>query len=180
MTSKTVGVVLLSHGIVSFGAEARESYERMIELVSMAEEYLQKKKAWHLPLSAGSKTSVKREEIASLRRAISEQAGFPVVLKTNDSEKFRAFARRPDVGKISQHGPATPDHLLFTKPTPMIGRDVAEYARRYEAYFNRNAKQANEPKTMLDAAPRMVLDPQLGFAAAGPSRSESSGSGRLR
>jgi rhamnose utilization protein RhaD (predicted bifunctional aldolase and dehydrogenase) len=41
-------MVLVSHGIFSFGAEAKESYERMIELVSMAEEYLQKKKAWHL------------------------------------------------------------------------------------------------------------------------------------
>jgi NAD(P)-dependent dehydrogenase (short-subunit alcohol dehydrogenase family) len=167
MTSKTVGVVLLSHGIVSFGAEARESYERMIELVSMAEEYLEKKKAWHLPATRADSFSVKREEIASLRRAIAEQAGFPVVLKTNDSDKFRAFAQRPDVAKISQHGPATPDHLLFTKPTPMIGRDVAEYARRYRAYFEKHAPKAKEPKTMLDAAPRMVLDPQLGFAAAG-------------
>src|SRR5918999_5316252 len=39
-TDKTVGMVLLSHGIFTFGAEARESYERMIELVTMAEEYL--------------------------------------------------------------------------------------------------------------------------------------------
>ena len=44
--SKTVGMVLVSHGIFSFGADARESYERMIELVSMAEEYLKKKNAW--------------------------------------------------------------------------------------------------------------------------------------
>jgi NAD(P)-dependent dehydrogenase (short-subunit alcohol dehydrogenase family) len=96
-----------------------------------------------------------------------------VVLKTNDSEKFRAFAQRPDVEKISQQGPATPDHLLFTKPTPMIGRDVAEYARRYRMYFDRNAPKAREPKTMLDAAPRMVLDPQLGFAAAGRDAREA-------
>ena len=51
-TGKTVGMVLVSHGIFSFGADARESYERMIELVSVAEEYLQKKKAWHIVLPA--------------------------------------------------------------------------------------------------------------------------------
>ena len=45
------------------------------------------------------------------------------------AEKFRAFAQRPDVEKLSQKGPATPDHLLFTKPVPMIGRDAAAYAR---------------------------------------------------
>jgi rhamnose utilization protein RhaD (predicted bifunctional aldolase and dehydrogenase)/NAD(P)-dependent dehydrogenase (short-subunit alcohol dehydrogenase family) len=172
-TSKTIGVVLISHGIVSFGADARESYERMIELVSMAEDYLQKKKAWNIPLTAGKASPVKREEIASLRRAIAEQAGFPIVLRTNDSEKFRAFAQRADVEKISQHGPATPDHLLFTKPTPMLGRDVAEYARRYRAYFERHAPKAKEPKTMLDAAPRMVLDRELGFAAAGRDAREA-------
>jgi rhamnose utilization protein RhaD (predicted bifunctional aldolase and dehydrogenase)/NAD(P)-dependent dehydrogenase (short-subunit alcohol dehydrogenase family) len=169
--AKTIGAVLVSHGIVSFGAEARESYERMIELVSMAEEYLQKKKAWHVPAARAESDSVKREEIASLRRAISEQAGFPIVVKVNDSQKFRAFAQRPDVAKLSQHGPATPDHLLYTKPIPMLGRDAAAYARRYREYFERNAEA--EGKTMLDPAPRMVLDPQLGFAAAGRDAREA-------
>ena len=36
---------------------ASESYERMIELVSMAEEYLQKKKAWHVAFPANGKAS---------------------------------------------------------------------------------------------------------------------------
>jgi NAD(P)-dependent dehydrogenase (short-subunit alcohol dehydrogenase family) len=114
---------------------------------------------------------VKREEIASLRRAISEQAGFPVVVKINDNAKFCAFAQRPDVEKLSQRGPATPDHLLFTKPTPMLGRDAAAYARRYREYFERNA--GAEGKTMLDPAPRMMLDRSLGFAAAGRDAREA-------
>jgi rhamnose utilization protein RhaD (predicted bifunctional aldolase and dehydrogenase)/NAD(P)-dependent dehydrogenase (short-subunit alcohol dehydrogenase family) len=172
-TAKTIGMVLVSHGIFSFGAEAREAYERMIELVSMAEDYLQKKKAWHFDLRAGTAVAPKREEIASLRRAISEQAGIPIVLKVNGSEKFRAFAQRPDVEKLAQRGPATPDHLLFTKPFPMIGRDVAAYAQRYREYFERHAGKAKEPKSMLDPAPRMVLDPQLGFAAAGRDAREA-------
>src|SRR6185503_7965108 len=137
------------------------------------EDYLQKKKAWHFDLRAGNAVAAKREEIASLRRAISEQAGFPVVLKVNDSGKFRGFAQRPDVEKLAQQGPATPDHLLFTKPRPMIGRDVAAYARRYREYFERHAGKAKEPKSMLDPAPRMVLDPQLGFAAAGRDAREA-------
>ena len=36
----TVGMVLLNHGFFSFGETARESYERMIELVAKAEAYL--------------------------------------------------------------------------------------------------------------------------------------------
>jgi NAD(P)-dependent dehydrogenase (short-subunit alcohol dehydrogenase family) len=49
----------------------------------------------------------------------------------------------------------------------MMGRDVHDYARAYQAYFERNAPLAREAKTMLDAAPRMVLDDVLGFCAVG-------------
>ncbi|HSU62791.1 MAG TPA: bifunctional aldolase/short-chain dehydrogenase [Burkholderiales bacterium] len=162
-----IGMVLLSHGIFSFGAEARESYERMIELVSMAEEYLQRKKAWHFSFASAQPPAAKREDIASLRRAIADQAGFPMVLNVNDSEKFLGFARHPQIERLSQKGPATPDHVIRTKPLPMLGRDVTGYAKRYREYFERQAPRAKDKKTMLDTAPRMVLDPQLGFAAAG-------------
>ena len=166
-TGNCIGMVLLSHGIFSFGADARESYERMIGLVSLAEEYLQKHKAWHFGFSSAQLPAARREEIASLRRSIADQAGFPMVLKVNDSEKFLGFARHPQIERLSQKGPATPDHVIRTKPLPMLGRDVTGYAKKYREYFERQAPHAKDKKTMLDAAPRMVLDPQLGFAAAG-------------
>jgi NAD(P)-dependent dehydrogenase (short-subunit alcohol dehydrogenase family) len=170
---KTVGMVLLSHGIFSFAGDARESYELMIELVSMAEEYLQRKKAWHLASPLKGAPAFRREEIAQLRRAISDQAGLPMVLRVNDSGKFLGFAQRPDVEKLSQQGPATPDHVIRTKPFPMLGRDVSGYARRYREYFERLSAKAKEKKTMLDAAPRMALDAQLGFVAAGRSAKDA-------
>jgi rhamnose utilization protein RhaD (predicted bifunctional aldolase and dehydrogenase)/NAD(P)-dependent dehydrogenase (short-subunit alcohol dehydrogenase family) len=171
-TAKTVGIVLLSHGIVSFGADARESYERMIELVSRAEDYLARQNAWAVSSAPNALPCVDRLEIARLRRAISEKAEVPVVLKINDSPKFLGFAQRPDLERIAR-GPATPDHLLYTKPAPMLGRDVAAFAQSYRAYFERNAARAREPKTMFNAAPRAVLDPQFGFAAAGRDAREA-------
>jgi NAD(P)-dependent dehydrogenase (short-subunit alcohol dehydrogenase family) len=98
---------------------------------------------------------------------MSEQAGFPMLLRLNESEKFLGFAQRLDLEKLSQQGPATPDHVIRTKPFPMLGRDVGAYAKRYRDYFERFAAQAKEKKTMLDPAPRMALDPALGLAAAG-------------
>src|SRR5436189_165313 len=152
----SVGMVLLSHGIFSFGRDARESYERMIELVSMAEEYLQRKKAWHVAPPGARSASAKRDETAALRRSMSDQAGFPLLVRVNDSAKFLGFAQRADLEKLSQQGPATPDHVIRTKPFPMLGRDVSGYARRYRDYFERFAGKAKEKKTMLDAAPRMA------------------------
>jgi rhamnose utilization protein RhaD (predicted bifunctional aldolase and dehydrogenase)/NAD(P)-dependent dehydrogenase (short-subunit alcohol dehydrogenase family) len=163
---QTVGMVLLSHGIFSFGADARESYERMIRLVAMAEDYLASNRAWKVSLPAPNPPSATRESIARLRRRISDLAGTPLVLRVNDSPKFLAFAQHPDLGRISQRGPATPDHVIRTKPLPMLGFDLEAYARGYRSYFERHAAEAKEKKTMLDPAPRMVLDPTLGFAAA--------------
>ena len=164
---QTIGMVLLSHGVFSFGADARESYERMIRLVGMAEDYLASNKAWQVRLPAPRPPTASRESIAGLRRAVSDRAGMPLLLKINDSPKFLSFAQHPELGRISQRGPATPDHVIRTKPLPMLGFDVEAYARGYSAYFERHAGQTKDKKTMLDPAPRMVLDPTLGFGAIG-------------
>jgi NAD(P)-dependent dehydrogenase (short-subunit alcohol dehydrogenase family) len=71
------------------------------------------------------------------------------------------------VKAISQQGPATPDHVIRTKRIPLIGRDVGGYASEYKAYFDAHSPQAREPKTMLDPAPRVILDPELGLCTAG-------------
>src|SRR5579871_6471550 len=50
-TMKTVGMILLKHGIFTFGETAKESYGRMIDLVSRAEQYLQRKNAFQIAIS---------------------------------------------------------------------------------------------------------------------------------
>lgn len=164
---KTIGMVLLSHGVFSFGADARESYERMIKLVTMAEQYLGKHKAWQPVIGAAKTSAFERAAVAQLRRDVSGCAGVPMIARVNDTPRCLGFAQRPDVATISQRGPATPDHVIRTKLIPMLGRDVAAYAKAYAEYFARHAPNAREKKTMLDPAPRMALDPALGFVAVG-------------
>ncbi len=164
----TVGMVLMNHGIFSFGATAHESYERMIELVGRAEAYLAAHKAWQLPAPQSAPADrTLRLDICSLRRAISDSAGMSMLLLTDGTPKALSYACHPDIGVISQQGPATPDHVLRTKRVPMHGRDVAAYARAYEDYFKRNAPKAKQPKTMLDPAPRVVIDQEFGLGYAG-------------
>ena len=163
----TIGMVLLNHGIFSFGDSARESYERMIDLVSRAEDYLGKHNAWEIPLPAGKPASIESLAQAQLRRSISDAAGGPMVLKTCANGRGLGFARHAQVARISQQGPATPDHVIRTKRVPMLGTDVGRYAEAYRRYFAEQAAKAGEPKTMLDPAPRVVLDPAFGLAVAG-------------
>src|SRR4051812_1556242 len=108
MKPSTIGMVLLKHGLFSFGATAQESYERMIALVERAESYLKKEGAWELPTPneigpIGRIGSI----LAALRRDIADSAGFPVVVSTSAEPKALAFARASKLHEISQRGPAT-------------------------------------------------------------------------
>jgi len=88
-------------------------------------------------------------------------------VRTVTNERTLGFAAHPELARISQKGPATPDHVIRTKRTPMLGSDIAGYAEEYRRYFDQHAPHAKEPKAILDPAPRVVLDPAFGLAAAG-------------
>ncbi len=173
---RTIGMVLMNHGVFSFGDTARESYERMIALVSKAEEYLARARAWELPprrAPSPAASAPPRREMAALRRAVSDAAGAPMLLAVHRGPRSLAFARRPDVAQLSQQGPATPDHVIRTKRLPLLGRDVERYAAEYRRYFEEHAPAARDRKTMLDPAPRVILDPELGVATAGRSANDA-------
>ncbi|HEX2649284.1 MAG TPA: bifunctional aldolase/short-chain dehydrogenase [Burkholderiales bacterium] len=167
------GMVLLSHGVFSWGEDARESYERMVELVSRAERYLETHKAWAISLPPVAPPAFRRRELAALRSEVSRAAGMPLVARSNVSPRALGFARHSGVGQISQRGPATPDHVLHTKRVPMLGRDVEGFASAYRRYFETNAKSAKEQKKMLDPAPRLALDAELGLVALGRSAKQA-------
>src|SRR5258706_309951 len=116
-------------------APARVAYERMIELVSLAEQYLADHAAWRIEISPiASPERPLRHDLAALRRDVAGAAGAPVILAAHTDEQSLAFARRDDLALISQQGPATPDHIIRTKRLPQIGRDVAAYADAYRHY----------------------------------------------
>lgn len=160
----TIGMVLMNHGIFSFGDTAKESYDRMISLVSEAEDYLHNHNAY-----SPSPSSVWTEKpiaipLAKLRHKLSTVAGFPVILSSDQAPKYMAFAQREDIGVISQQGPATPDHVIRTKRLPLIGQDVDAYSQAYQDYFQ---TYASPEHTILDPIPRVILDPELGLCTVG-------------
>ena len=165
--ANTIGMVLLNHGIFSFGADAKQSYERMIDLVGRAEGYIKRNKAWNILSGNAQPAQTGMLQQAQLRQKISATAGAPMILATHPDAQAVAFARREDVRTLSQQGPITPDHIIRTKRVPMLGTDVDAYACSYREYFEEHAAHAKDKKSMLDPAPRMVLDPDFGLAALG-------------
>jgi rhamnose utilization protein RhaD (predicted bifunctional aldolase and dehydrogenase)/NAD(P)-dependent dehydrogenase (short-subunit alcohol dehydrogenase family) len=171
-TRETVGVVLMHHGLFTFGETAKVSYERMVDLVSQAERYLETHGAGRAEWSSQVSKPVSRVEIASLRREVSRVADAPMVMTVHSDSQALGFARRPDVAELSQRGGVTPDHVIRTRRVPMVGRDVAAYAAAYEDYMR--AYAAGRALAVVDPAPRVILDPDLGMAVLGRSAEDAS------
>jgi rhamnose utilization protein RhaD (predicted bifunctional aldolase and dehydrogenase)/NAD(P)-dependent dehydrogenase (short-subunit alcohol dehydrogenase family) len=167
-TDLTIGMVLMNHGIFSFGPTAEVAYETMIALVDRAEQYLQQQGAWeiHRPAIATRQQPL-RHDLAQLRNAVSQTAGFPVILSRHGDDQCLAFTQRDDLSQIAQQGPATPDHVIRTKRLPQIGRDVSTYVKDYKIYFAEHASISKQPVSILDPAPRVILDRDLGMCAIG-------------
>jgi NAD(P)-dependent dehydrogenase (short-subunit alcohol dehydrogenase family) len=98
---------------------------------------------------------------------VSGVAGAPMIVMTTRTPRTTAFLRRHDHAELARRGPLTPDHVIRTKRVPLLGRDVGTYVDAYQRYFERNAARSRQPLTMLDPAPRVVLDPELGVVTIG-------------
>ena len=172
-SDKTEGMILMNHGIFSFGENAKESYDRMISLVSEAEKYLISQNAWDIKISKIPSIEVQMsQEIAELRQQISLTAGKPMLLNLTNSESGLSFANRDDIQSIATRGPLTPDHVIRTKRIPMIGRNIDKYKEEYVSYFESNEPSAKEKKRMLDPAPRVILDKEFGLCSIGRNMKE--------
>jgi rhamnose utilization protein RhaD (predicted bifunctional aldolase and dehydrogenase)/NAD(P)-dependent dehydrogenase (short-subunit alcohol dehydrogenase family) len=158
------GMVLMNHGIFTWGGSARESYDRMIELVGLAERFVESRRR---PGPAPTRAQPDRLAQARLRAAVSTAAGRPMVVRADTSDTAMGFIAHPGLATITQRGTATPDHVIRTKPWPQLGRDVDGFARRYGEYFDTH--RGDRELRRLDPAPRVVLDPGLGMCCAGPT-----------
>ncbi|HHI94917.1 MAG TPA: bifunctional aldolase/short-chain dehydrogenase [Gammaproteobacteria bacterium] len=172
--SQLDGMVLMNHGVFSFADDARVSYERMITLVTMAEDALVKAKASvasAMPESPVPHDALVLQQLADIRRAVSRARGVPGTLRWDASPEAVGFANLPNVADIATRGPLTPDHVIRTKRVPLIldtEPDVAvrAYGDEYRAYFSRNA---SSDLTCLDPAPRWAVWPGQGVLAFGGS-----------
>jgi len=166
VNDQTVGMVLLNHGLFTFGSSTKEAYDRHVDLITRAEDWL----TLNAPASVAADESlgpVDPVTLAGLRLEVSRVAGVPLVMMRHTGSAVARFVRRPDLGSLAARGPLTPDHVIRTKRLAMVGRKVDEYAAAYEKYFAENESRARVPLQMLDPAPRVVLDAELGMLTLG-------------
>lgn len=186
------GMILLKHGIFSFGETAREAYERMVELVTMAEERLAEGRKRTFAPGPVPPALARPGDVAPILRGMLARKVDPAeglftrfVLAFRTSPEIRTFVGGEELQRYGLAGTITPDHAIRTKPKPVIlptpeegGIDAfAEAAKQaidayeadYAAYFERNNARLGGVKKPLDPAPRVMLVPGLGIFTAGES-----------
>lgn len=147
------GMILMNHGIFSFADDARTAYERMIDLVTLAENYLKKHHAYDFAQGEPEEDLL---TLAQIRKTVSQIKGAAMIAQLDQRPEAVGFANLPNVADIGTRGPVTPDHVIRTKPIPVVLQgnlveSVQKYADDYHAYFLRH-----NPGTLkeLDQAPR--------------------------
>lgn len=174
-TQKIDGMILLNHGVFSFSDDARESYERMIKIVTKAEDFLKKKNIFFNTAKKMDETSPSEEtllEMAKLRQKMSKISQTPWILQLNQNENAKGLSCLENKTlAATTSGPLTPDHVIHTKRTPLVIKDnpsddLDQYVESYKNYFNKNNTGS---ETILDPIPRSVIWPNVGQISVGPN-----------
>ena len=184
------GLILHKHGIFTFGGTAREAYDRMIDLVSRAERALRGMRGRRAFAVKLPKTLATATDIAPVLRGLVSKSGPQFVLVHRANDDVLAYVNGRDLARYSRQGPVTPDHVIRTKPRPLIlpapdaGRlDVfaatarkafEKYQADYRRYFVRHNARTVPKKRPLDAMPRVILVPGVGLFGVGVTGKDAS------
>jgi rhamnulose-1-phosphate aldolase/alcohol dehydrogenase len=180
-------LVLAKHGTICWGATIKDAYEATIELITRAEDAIRERRhgrqVFGPPRVRVLEPAERRAAAIALAPKLRGRLGRDrrVVVTFDDSAPVLEFVSSTEAASLSQVGPATPDHTIYTKRLPAYvatGGDpatlaadadagVSRFVEEYTRYFE---SQRQEGATLTDPMPRVVLVPGLGMFTAGKDR----------
>ena len=194
---EAIGLILHRHGVFSFGATARESYERMLEIVgtmdAAIEERLAGRPLFEIPLVDEDRLAERAALVLPLLRGVTstqdpEHCRYSsMILEWRPTPEALAAAARPDAKDLFGEGCLTPDHVIRTKGKWLVSGGGSEdapeelseaamdFVSSYLEYFERNRKRREQEGDgallkMLDPHPRVALIHGLGLVALGKDK----------
>jgi rhamnulose-1-phosphate aldolase/alcohol dehydrogenase len=179
-----LGLILLNHGAVTWGATPEEAYARHLELVALAKAHVDARRTE--PVFTAEPRyrlddDVRRRVAAGIgpviRGALSREKH--VVARYTDAPEVLEFVGSERARAASAAGAATPDHILTTKRLPLwvdvddpadaegIVRGFADALERWRADYGAYVERWRTDEATLEAAPRIVLVPGIGMWTIG-------------
>ncbi|MCB0219480.1 MAG: bifunctional aldolase/short-chain dehydrogenase [Chrysiogenetes bacterium] len=179
------GLILLQHGIFSFGETAKQAYDRMIDLVSVAAREIDAAANVSIaPVVGAASRDLSAARLNLIRQAYARR-GFNAVLQLENEEETLTLLANEKLRDALVRGPLTPDHVIRTKRLPLLLSEnissvndaefemqlsiaLDNYAADYENYFRQHSQLRNG-LTILDPLPRVILVPGMGVVSVGKS-----------
>jgi rhamnose utilization protein RhaD (predicted bifunctional aldolase and dehydrogenase) len=178
------GIILHNHGIFTFDNDAKRSYDKMIEAVSKAEEFLDKNAGVVIPSLTGNLDPRVKPEDDKIRHSQLDWESLIQILKQkigaefiniNTTELAKTYASQDSLKIKVTRGVLTPEHIIRTKRHPIVIEDenidktLDEYKKDYKAYFETFAKD----EIMLDPKPKYAVIKDFGVISFGKTQKEA-------
>ena len=186
-------VILEKHGTINWGQNLKDAYLATIDLISRAEEAIAHRARGRTrfggqrvsPLAPAERRQTALVIAPFLRGLVSRERR--AILQFDDTPEALEFVGSNEAGSLSQVGPATPDHTIFTKRLPCfvsverpadieqlkaaLQASVEHFVQDYTRYFEAHRF---EGANLLDPFPRVILIPGLGIFTTGKDKRTSS------
>src|SRR5205085_5400457 len=205
-------VILAKHGLITWGESSEECFANTMAAITRAHEFVQRRLEGR-PAFGGPRCAILSPEerrrligtvLPTLRGLLSGNKR--CILRYEDTPDVLAFASSADAPRLVTIGAACPDHLVHTKPWPLLidwtpddsGPDalrnalrwgVDAYIARYQQYLAANAAQNLDPDAdtpiyrtadaAVDPAPRVILIPGVGLVTTGKDAAAADVSAQL-
>ena len=159
---KCEGIILHNHGIFTFDNDAKTSYSKMIDAVSIAEKFL--------------------DENATIEMTNIEDMTIDISLFNSDfihvntTSLAKTYSSKPNLREFATRGVLTPEHIIRTKRVPLIienntniDESLKDYQTSYKNYFDKFA--TNE--ICLDPNPKYAVIENFGIITFGKTQKEA-------
>ncbi len=170
------GIILVNHGLFTFGKTGEESYGRHISIVKKAEEFARSK--------AGDRLFEKKygeieeesvfNRIPEIRGLLSKER--KKVLHVESKGIGKIISTSAEAEEFAKLGPATPDMIIRTKfdyayipDIAQAGKVIEDFAKAYRKDFSEYASDF----TMHDPSPAILVIRGFGFITAGISQKDA-------
>ena len=173
------GLILLNHGIFTFGDTAKKSYDRMIKNVTILEKFITKNKI-NIKFINPTKIYKLGDLSLSIRKKYTEIDGNKWIVKLHNEKKNIEFTLRKDLKELFSKGPVTPDHVIRIKSKPLvlkytdinkIDKLITQYTNDYIKYFHKYKSNVKFSK-ISDPLPRILIIQGLGYFSVGRNSQE--------
>ena len=160
------GIILHNHGIFTFDDDAKKSYEKMIDAVTLAEKFLEN----NAKVDTSGVFPIKEFDTSFLKESL--EVDF---LNINQSNLALLYSSQDNLQEFVTRGVLTPEHIIRTKRIPLVLEDndiasaLEKFQKEYETYF----KEFASDEIMLNPNPKYAVIKDFGVVSFGKSQKEA-------